>query len=329
MRCEFGGAKAYVCRHQCVLCQLKDSMNGRDVGVDGSSYDGDGGGSDGDNLNTMFETGNDVCESKTEEKNIRKLTLFEAKNDWNEFLIPKHGCEWTSDLLQNLLVHCAVCAVCIKIICSVWKARWWRRAMMAMMMTTTTTTTTKATNEYKRRWHEVREMRQNASNNHSHNIYFKFKHFFMVFYRALFVTHSHSTNKVLLIPMFDASCAALILSLTLCLYLHLGFGLCLFSRFACSVRAGKSLWKACAFKLNSKPYTRNHQHFNTKFLVSSHLLAFCFQIRAHTTSIYPSSLMHIATHINTHTHTPSLPRSCSRERKRKAHWNAQKLTLTM
>lgn len=46
-------------------------MNGGDVGVDGSSDgdgDGGGGGDDGDNLNTMFETGNDVCESKIREK---------------------------------------------------------------------------------------------------------------------------------------------------------------------------------------------------------------------------------------------------------------------
>lgn len=64
--------KAYVCRHQRVLCQLKDSMNGRDVGVDVSS---DGGGGGGDNLNTMFEPGNDVCESKIQKKKELKTHI--------------------------------------------------------------------------------------------------------------------------------------------------------------------------------------------------------------------------------------------------------------
>lgn len=54
-------------------------MNGRDVGVDGSSYDGDGGGSDGDNLNTMFETGNDVCESKNRRKKYSKTHIVRSK----------------------------------------------------------------------------------------------------------------------------------------------------------------------------------------------------------------------------------------------------------
>lgn len=52
-----------LCRGLCVpssMCQLKDSINGRDVGVDA------------DNLNTMFETGNDVYEPKIQKKNTKK-----------------------------------------------------------------------------------------------------------------------------------------------------------------------------------------------------------------------------------------------------------------
>lgn len=57
-------------------------MNGKDVGNDvGSDGGKGGGGGNGDNLNTIFETGDDVCESKIPKKKKLKSHMVRRKKE--------------------------------------------------------------------------------------------------------------------------------------------------------------------------------------------------------------------------------------------------------
>lgn len=195
-------------------------MNGRDGGDDDGSSSDNGSGSSNDdggggaNPNTMLMT----CEAKIPKKTKTHTVWSEKKYD---VLNTKPWMRMNKRFAVKSFS--ALCLLLYRDYLFVWKAHWWQRTM--------TMTTNEKWLRTSMTWSEIGEMQ--VTTIHSH-IYFEFKHFFMLFIGS--ARHSHSTNKLLLIPMFDASCAALIHSL--CLALSLSFHVC--STHACDRHARSS-----------------------------------------------------------------------------------------
>lgn len=150
------------------------TMNGRDGGDDGSSG-GDGNGSG--NSNTMFETGDDVWGTRYQKKLLKTHIVRRKKNE--TFLIPKHGYEWTSVLLQKSFS--ALCLLLYRDYLFVWKARDDDNVRWRWRQTTT--------NVDYMKWD-----RRNASNNHSHT-FISNSNTFSWCLSALFVTTRTAPTK--------------------------------------------------------------------------------------------------------------------------------------